>query len=387
MTVNGAYNGFETASAGAVPQRRIAIAAGGTAGHVTTGLAIARAYEQLAAGVSVLFLGTGGELEARLANSYGYHLETLSASPLVGRPLSGKVSALWNLSAGIREARALLKSHGTGLVIGLGGYASPGVLLAARSLGLRSVIHEANAIPGLANRLVARFVDRVYLGYPAARAGFPTPRCRVTGIPVRAEFAQRPPRRVNGNDPRRGAIHVFVTGGSQGSAFMNRRIPGLIRRLSETGLAIDVQHQTGDWDPDPVRAAYERAGIDARVERYVPDMKDAYARARFVIACPGAATLAELSAYGVPSLLVPRADSAADHQIANAAAFSERTGNDWVREQDWDEKHLVERIGSLLRDPNALAVAERRTRRFSQPRAAQLLVRDCERMMAGAWPA
>src|SRR5262245_39340661 len=166
-----------------VEWRRIAIVGGGTAGHVYPALAIADAYRRVCAPVDVLFIGTPVGFEGRLVPAYGYRLQTIRGTPLVGTGIQGKLRALGTLSVGMAQARRLLRAHGAQLVVGLGGYASVGVLLAAWSLGLRTVIHEANLVPGLANRLLGRLAHRVYLGFEAACWAFAPDRTVITGNP------------------------------------------------------------------------------------------------------------------------------------------------------------------------------------------------------------
>jgi UDP-N-acetylglucosamine--N-acetylmuramyl-(pentapeptide) pyrophosphoryl-undecaprenol N-acetylglucosamine transferase len=259
------------------------------------------------------------------------------------------------------------------------GYASAGALLAARSLGLPSAIHEANAVPGLANRFLSRLVDRVYLGFSKANGS--AARGRYTGVPVRPEFARDAAPRAPDAEH---ASRILVVGGSQGSRFLNAEAPGLLRALRERGVSVEVEHQTGDHDPAPVRAAYRSAGVEAQVEPFLFDMPAAYARAHFVVACPGAATLAELSACGVPSLLVPRDDVAADHQTANAIAYCEQTKASWSTEAAWDAQTLAGSVAALLRDPAAFAAAASAARGFGTRGAASALVDDCEQMLADA---
>jgi UDP-N-acetylglucosamine--N-acetylmuramyl-(pentapeptide) pyrophosphoryl-undecaprenol N-acetylglucosamine transferase len=346
---------------------------------VTIGLAIARAYEERHPSVAVLFLGTGSPLETKLVDADHYEHRRLPAFPIAGEVVPEKLRALWRLRVSVREARALLESHRTELVIGVGGYASAGALLAARSLGLPSAIHEANAVPGLANRFLSRLVDRVYLGFSTVNGN--AARGRYTGVPVRPEFE----REASSSAPDDGRpSRILVVGGSQGSRFLNAEAPGLLRALRERGVSVEVEHQTGDHDPEPVRAAYHSAGVEAQVEPFLFDMPAAYARARFVIACPGAATLAELSACGVPSLLVPRADVAADHQTANAIAYCEQTNASWSTEAAWDAEALADSVAALLRDPAALSAAARAARGFGTRGAAFALVDDCEQMLAEA---
>ena len=188
-----------------------------------------------------------------------------------------------------------------------------------------TALHEANVVPGLTNRFLARLVDRVYLGWAAAQDSFRKASTLVSGNPIRPEVAAvgAARARVPGVD---GRARILVTGGSQGSPFLNEHAPELLRRVAALGVPIDIRHQTGQHDPEPVRRAYDRAGLAAEVDRHIDDMPVAYRAADFAVVCPGAITLAELAAAGLPCLLVPLGKAAGDHQTPNAVAFAEATG-------------------------------------------------------------
>lgn len=331
----------------------------------------------------MLFIGTPDGFEACLVPPHGYCLEVIQGLPVFGVSAWGKMRAAGHLGFGFVQARRLLKARGVKLVIGLGGYASVGTLLAARHLGLRLAMHEANTVPGLANRLLGGLVDRVYLGYREAAGAFPRSRTLVTGNPVRREILavaqakQEAP--LDLGRPR----HILVTGGSQGSPFLNQRVPDLLERVAPYGLALEIRHQVGTFDPEPIRTAYHAAHLSASVMPYIEDMAEAYGWADFVIACSGSGTLAELAVCGLPSLLVPLSTAAGDHQAVNARAFANASGAWWLREADWQAEPLAARLAALLDDAAALRAVAARIRQFATPGAAQRLVADCEAMLAG----
>jgi UDP-N-acetylglucosamine--N-acetylmuramyl-(pentapeptide) pyrophosphoryl-undecaprenol N-acetylglucosamine transferase len=361
-------------------QRRIAIAAGGTAGHVYPALATADAYRETFPDTEILFIGSPNGLESRLVPTRGYDLEIIRGAPLVGEGAGGKIRALASLAIGTVEARRLLKARRIRFVIGFGGYASAGALIAARSLGLRTAIHEANVVPGLANRWLGRLADRVYLAFGETKPKFPESRALVTGNPVRREIVSvREKRRQSPARPGARA-RILVTGGSGGSDFLNRNAPVLIRKIADQGFTVEARHQAGLFPLEPIRSAYRDAGLATPVASYIDDMTEAYVWADFVIACAGSQTLSELSVCGLPYLLVPLSGAAADHQIDNAAVFAEAGGGWWVRQEKWDVDSLASRAAALLHAaPAALP---------STPRellAAEKLIADCEAIMRGFW--
>lgn len=323
--------------------RRVALAGGGTAGHVFPLLAVADAWRARRPEVELLFLGAVGGEECALAEAAGLVCVALPAAPLVGTGAGGLARALWCLTRGWRAARAVLAAHRIEAVLGSGGYVSAAPLLAARQLGLHTAILEPNVAPGLTNRVLGRLVDRVYLGHAAARARMPAARTLMTGIPVRPQVgAASAARRAV---PR---ARVLVTGGSGGSPFLNREAPALLAALRERGGALAIHHQTGGGAAGAVAAAYAACGLDARVEPFIADMPAAYAAADVAITAAGAVTLAELVAAGLPALTVPLASAAADHQTANARAFAAAGHGRWVAEADWAREALADWLAETL---------------------------------------
>jgi UDP-N-acetylglucosamine--N-acetylmuramyl-(pentapeptide) pyrophosphoryl-undecaprenol N-acetylglucosamine transferase len=358
--------------------RRIAIAAGGTGGHVHPALAVADAYRVLVPGVAITFLGTAGGIEARLVPAHGYPFAAIPGAPLLGVGAAGKLRALAALARGTATARPVLRAARSELVLGLGGYASAGAILGARTLGLRTVIHEANAVAGVANRLLGRFTDRVLLGSPAAATAFSAAATDVTGVPVRTALADAAPR----TRPTADAFRVLVVGGSGGSAFLNARVPDLLARLGAGGIAVAVHHQTGSGEIERVTAAYAGSGVAATVSAYIDDIGAAYRWADMAITCAGAGTLAELALVGLPALLVPLATAALDHQTANARAFAAQTGLPWSSENAWDAAALATRLRTLATSPDARAAAAAGVRTAARPDAAHAVVTACERLLA-----
>jgi UDP-N-acetylglucosamine--N-acetylmuramyl-(pentapeptide) pyrophosphoryl-undecaprenol N-acetylglucosamine transferase len=363
--------------------RRIALVVGDTWGHFYPALAVAEAFRRRAGDTDVVFFGPRG-LGAELAARGGFRYRAVSGSPIARAGLTARVAAVGRTLAGVGQARRALRTLGTDLVMGFGGYASGPVVLAAGTLGVRAVIHEANVRPGLANRLLARVADRVYLNHAAAGRCFPPQRLRVTGWPVRADvraladLPRDPPGRAR---PAR----IVVCSGSRGGTFLAREVPGVLARLVADGRALEVQHQSGDAAPAVISDAYARAGIVARVSPFIDDLPACYRWADLVIARAGAGTLAELAVAGLPSLLVPLADAAEDHQRDNAALFGAQGAALWTSERDWDAAALAARLAQVLGDPLTWSTLSAAARQLAVPDAADTVVDDCERLMRGRW--
>jgi len=357
-------------------KRRVAIACGGTAGHIHPALAVADAYREAYPETEILFLGTPAGLESTLVPARGYRLELIPGDPLAREPLVGKLRAIASLMGGIVAARRLLVKNRIEILIGFGGYATAGAIVAARSVGLKIAVHEANVEFGMTNRWLARLADRVYCGFERTAADFPESRARVTGNPVRREIVGLARKIGERPTASHSTVRFFVTGGSGGSNFLNRETPALLSEVAARGVKPEALHQAGAFPLAPIRAAYDRCGVAASVTDYIKDMESAYDWADFVVTSAGSQTLAELAVCRLPFLAVPLSTAAAGHQVANAAACAAACDALWTAENDWDTARLAREIVAKIRSerprPNPAALD-----------AAAKLVADCEQMMRG----
>lgn len=352
-------------------RRRVAVTGGGTAGHILTALEILSAYRKEFA-CEGLFIGSESGLESRLALESGEHPELIPALPWARQPLAGRLRAIRSIGPAFFTARRILIRERTELVIGTGGYASVAPCIAAWLLGLRVVIHEANAVPGLANRWLARIASLICVDSEETARSFGSHRVALTGTPC---HSVSPP----GATPRP-PFRFIVLGGSEGSPWLNRRVPALFAELRCRFPDFTVHHLTGMEDPAATQAAYDSAGVPARVEGWVADMRPVYAGATLAIACPGARTLAELSIAGVPSLISPLPGIAHGHHTANARLYSARTGARFVSEDEWNIAELAGWMESLLSSPEALRAMGEKARSWARQGAAEAIVLQSEKL-------
>jgi UDP-N-acetylglucosamine--N-acetylmuramyl-(pentapeptide) pyrophosphoryl-undecaprenol N-acetylglucosamine transferase len=355
-------------------RRRVAVTGGGTAGHILTALEILSTYRR-EFGCEGLFIGSESGLESRLASERGECLELIPALPWARQSLAGRLRAIGSVSPAFLSARRILIRERSELVIGTGGYASVAPCVAGWMLGLRVVIHEANAVPGLANRWLARLASLVCVDSETTARAFGSSRVILTGTPCHsvsaADLLPEPPFRF------------IVLGGSEGSPWLNRRVPALFAELRRRFQDFTVHHLTGMEDPAATQAAYDSAGVPARVEGWVADMRPIYAGATLAIACPGARTLAELSIAGIPALLSPLPGIAHGHHTANARLYSARTGARFVSEDEWNIAELAGWMESLLCSPEALRAMGEKARSWAHPGAAEAIVRESEKLFGG----
>jgi UDP-N-acetylglucosamine--N-acetylmuramyl-(pentapeptide) pyrophosphoryl-undecaprenol N-acetylglucosamine transferase len=338
------------------------IAAGGTGGHIIPGIALADEIRAQRPRAAVVFVGTAHGLESRIVTAAGYPLEKVDASGFVGKALTNQIQSLARLPKGFFEARAILKKHRARAVVGVGGYVTVPVLLAARSLGIPTLIHESNARPGVANRFLNRFATRTAVGLAAAnthlrKAGV------VTGTPVRREFFEIPAL-----DPAATTRRLLVFGGSQGSRIINRVVARAATLLEKSGL--EVIHQTGDKDLTGARQRYTRMPANWKLEPFLPRLWEEMASADLVLSRAGAMTVAELAAAGRPSILVPFGAAAAGHQLENARALYRAGASIVIDEKDFEAESLAGTVVELLKDRSRLIAMGQKARSLARPKAA-----------------
>jgi len=362
---------------------RLAIAGGGTGGHVFPAVALAEVFRDVRPKLDVLFIGTATGCESRIAPAHGLRFAAVSAAPFYGVGRLGRARTVSHLLAGVVDARRVLRAHRIQLVLGLGGFASAGAVLAAWTLRVPALLHEANASAGLANRVLGRIADRILLGFANAAADFPAGRCLTTGTPVRPALLHAATCRVPPWTPTSGRpFRLLILGKSHGSTFLNARGPELVAAIDRLGIPVTVHHQTGTAELEPVRAAYRHAGVAAEVASFLEEVGAAYQRADFAITCAGAGTLAELAAVGLPALVVPLASAARDHEVANARAAAEASDVWWTTERTWDTTTLARRIAAIATDSTAWREASARMRRAATPAAALHVLAACDQVFS-----
>jgi UDP-N-acetylglucosamine--N-acetylmuramyl-(pentapeptide) pyrophosphoryl-undecaprenol N-acetylglucosamine transferase len=345
---------------------RVLIAGGGTGGHIIPALAVAR---ELAArhGAEVLFVGTSRGMESKLVPAAGFGLRLIEVGQLKNVSLLTRLRTLTDLPRAILSCRRLIREFKPAAVFGVGGYASGPGMAAAIWTGVPAMAFEPNAMPGLANRLVGKRVQAAAVNFPGAARWFRN--CEVTGIPVRPEFFGLTP------PPANAAPHLLVFGGSQGARIFNVHLPQILKSLLQAVPGLTVLHQSGVRAADETRAAFAASGADParwRVEPFLDDMPSRFAEAHLVMARSGASTVAELAAAGKPSLLIPFAAAADEHQKRNAEAMVEAAAAVMLEEPDLAVPgRLLESLAALLGDPAHLAAMGTSARTQAHPDAAQ----------------
>ncbi len=354
--------------------RDVLIAGGGTGGHVFPGLALADALR--ARGLQVGFVGTPAGLEARAVPAAGYPIDLIPGRQVRGGGIGRAAGGVVALASGVARARRLLVAHRPRLVVGVGGYASVAAVVAAR-LGRRPVVlMEQNAFPGLANRTLGRLARRVCLGFAEASSFFPAGRTVHTGNPIRPAVLAVPP------SPPHDRLGLLIFGGSQGATHINDAAVAALGALGDAARALRITHQTGPADQARIAAAYAGLGLDVRVEAFITDMGAAYRAADVVVARAGAMSCAEITAMGLPSVLIPYPYAADDHQRRNAEVLAAAGAATVILDRALDGPRLVSALAPLVGDSAARDAMASRARALGRPDAANTAADVCLRVMA-----
>jgi len=347
------------------------IAGGGTGGHVFPALAIAHRAKELDADSDILFVGTRHGIEARVVEPAGFAIDYVEFSGFAGKSLWRKAQVVARLFSSTKEALAILNRYRPDVVIGVGGYASLPILVAAALKRVPVVLHEQNAWPGLANRLAARWAKRICVSMPDVADYFPNRPVVLTGNPVRQELFSC--RAWRGDHPQ-----LLVFGGSQGARAINEALLGALPQLFEAIPELTIVHQTGEAALVDMVAGYnDRHITSATLVPFIDDMASAYRDSQLVLCRSGATTIAELAACGRPAILVPFPQAAADHQTRNAEVLAKREAALLLPQEQLTSQRLAEELIRLLRDPETLASMGKQARTLAAKGAADLILNEC----------
>ncbi|HEY5636654.1 MAG TPA: undecaprenyldiphospho-muramoylpentapeptide beta-N-acetylglucosaminyltransferase [Burkholderiales bacterium] len=349
----------------------VLIMAGGTGGHIFPGLAVAEALR--AAGCEVVWLGARGGMEERLVPPHGIRAAWIRARALRGRRLLGQLLFPFGLLVAFWQSARAIFALRPDVVLGLGGYvAFPGGMMASL-LARPLAVHEQNAVPGLANRVLSALADRVMVGFPGALKNG-----EWTGNPVRDAIVALPAPETR-FVARSGPLRVLVLGGSLGAQALNETLPralALIPPVRRPG----VVHQSGERHLEALREAYAAAGVEGELVAFIEDMAHRYAEADLVICRAGALTVAELAAAGVAAVLVPYPHAVDDHQTANARFLVEQDAAVLIAQGEFTPQRLAGVIEGFDR-PRLLGMAQR-ARALGKPGAAATVAARCMELAA-----
>lgn len=351
--------------------KNVIIAGGGTGGHIYPGVAIARVLEANHPDIRVHFVGARGGLEEKIVPREGFPLHTVPVGRLhhsVG--LKTRVMTLLTLPFAFLVAVKILLRLKPVAVLGVGGFASGPMLFVAALFGFRSVIWEPNAYPGMANRLLARWVDECLLVFEAAGQHLKAKRVTASGLPVRATMKPAAPR-TEADDKR--PLRILVFGGSQGARFINNLV---IESAKQDGWleGVELVHQTGSADYGRLKEVYKDAPPGFQVFEYLHDMDERYQWADLVICRAGASTVAEIGACRKAAIFIPLPTAADDHQRKNAEVLARADAAMMCLQSDLRASSFRKTLESLRDDRSRLRQMETNVQKFQFPNAAEKIV-------------
>jgi UDP-N-acetylglucosamine--N-acetylmuramyl-(pentapeptide) pyrophosphoryl-undecaprenol N-acetylglucosamine transferase len=354
----------------------VLIAGGGTGGHLYPGIAVARELLARLPGAQVAFVGTAAGIEARVVPREGFALELIRSAGLKGKSLQSVARGMALLPLSALDAWQVISRRHPSVVIGVGGYSSGPVVALAAARGIPTLLMEQNAVPGLTNRLLAPVVKAAAVTYAEALSYFGV-KGFVSGNPVRKEFFDDhgpQPNPEHGHlDPGTGS-RVLVFGGSQGAHAINMAMVEAAPRLAAAAPRVAITHQTGERDLDVVRDGYARAGLAARVEPFLYAMDREMTAADVVVSRAGATTLAELTAAGRASILIPLPTATDDHQRRNAEALVKQGAAQMIEQRELTGDRLAAEILALAGDGARRRTMRDAARRLARPDAARVIV-------------
>lgn len=346
------------------------IAGGGTGGHLFPGIAVAKELERRFERARILFVVGRKRMESEILSGYGYQVSSIHAEGLKGRGWKKGLAALVRLPEGLLESVSIIKKFSPAFVLGVGGYSAGPICLVAKLMGVPTVIHEQNSFPGLTNRLLSRFVDRVLISFEESRGHLKGDKIVLTGNPVRQEIFSGPAA-----EPRvRREFTILVVGGSQGARAINEAFAEALAHLKITGRDPDVIHQTGQRDYERVVEDYRVKGLSGEIIPFIKDMALAYHRADMVISRAGATTISELAALGKPSILIPYPHAANQHQEVNARSLVHAGGAVMILQSEMTGEGLAQALTRYMDDRLALDEMGENARKMGRRDAAKIIV-------------
>lgn len=357
---------------------KLVIAGGGTGGHLFPGFAVAEEFRERDKSIrknDIFFVGTEHGIEAKAVPREGYPLRFVRARGMIGKSFSGKVRAALEFLVSVSDSLRILRTTRPDIVIGVGGYASVGMVLAAHFKSIPTLIMEQNSVPGFANKLLGRFADAVAVTYQESISFFPQEKTFLTGNPVRRGIFDTDHEKAYSMFPLdKEKFTVFVFGGSLGARSINQAVMESLNYLLDLRQNIQFLHQTGERDFESVKEVYRRVGFNGIVVPFVYQMAEAYTLADLVVCRAGATTLSEVTLIGKPAILIPYPHAASNHQEYNARKLEDMGAAKMIRDRDLTGEVLSEMIRGLYANGKMRKEMQKAASAFGRADAAEKIV-------------
>jgi UDP-N-acetylglucosamine--N-acetylmuramyl-(pentapeptide) pyrophosphoryl-undecaprenol N-acetylglucosamine transferase len=360
---------------------RLIVSGGGTGGHLFPGIAVAETFLANGAENKVLFIGTERHTDIRVLAGRNFQTASISCQGLKGKSVGARIKSLCQQPFSLLQAKQLIAKFKPDLVLGVGGYVTGPVLLAARLMGIATCIQEQNSVPGLANRIIGKFVDRVFISFPQSKRYFPKGKCMLSGNPVRKELINL--IRLPKTQESAGET-LLVLGGSLGAHKVNMLVIEALEQIKQNlPEAFRVIHQTGKDDEQKVSQEYSRIRIDAEVAAFFDDMASVYKEADVIISRAGATTLAEMTVLAKPMVLIPYPYAADDHQRENGQFLVDGGAARMFVQGELEPKKLAEEIIELFSNAEKRKRMAEAARRLGKADAVDVIVKEIIALASG----
>ncbi len=349
---------------------RLLIAGGGTGGHLFPGVALAEELRAREPDAVIKFVGTRRGIEARVLPDLGWDLEFIEVSGLKTVGATGAIKGMFRLPKAMWQARRIVKTFAPDAVIGVGGYASGPVVLAAKLRGIPTAICEQNSIPGLTNKMLGKLVRQVFLSFDESKRFFNAKKIVMSGNPVRRDLVQK---LLAPGTTTHDKVSVLVVGGSQGAVAVNALAAEALSALAKD-LRLAIVHQTGEKDLEPTQAKYAAAGVTADCRAFIKDMAAAYQDADLIIGRAGATTVAELAIAGKPAIFIPYPFAADNHQELNAREMADKGAALMFKQAELTADKLAGALRPLLTDAATRQQMGAAMKSLAKPQAAATVI-------------
>jgi len=355
-------------------QKRVVIAGGGTGGHLYPGIALAKALKKYDKAMDITFVGTKLGIESKVLPKEGFPLKTINSAGLLGKKGLKRLFSLLKVPIGILQSMAFLMQKKPGLVVGVGGYVSGPLVFSAWVLGIPILIHEQNSIPGATNKLLGKIADKIAISFKESLKYFPANKTIETGNLIREELSISKKETTSLPADK---FNVLVLGGSQGAHSINAGMVEAVDVLFEKKNQLHIVHQTGESDYDQMKSQYAEKGISTDVRPFIHDMAEQYRKADLIICRAGATTLAEITALGKMSVLIPYPHATHNHQEHNARILESARAALMILDKDVTGERLAQVITSAMEQPEKRSVMENNCFAQGKRDATQKALRLC----------
>lgn len=357
---------------------KILIAGGGTGGHLFPAIAVAEEFDARCPNVKITFVGTARGLESRIIPHTKWDLILMKVPSIKGMGFLTKLRTVLYMPIAFIHAFFILMKVRPNIVISVGGYSAGPITLVAALIGKKTVAMEQNAIAGLTNRILGKFVRKVFVTFPESAKYFPKKKVIVSGNPVRRKIKEL----LKAKPSKHHGFNILLFGGSQGAKTINEKMIDALNYLSDVREDIHIVHQIGrSEDIERFSAVYRAKGFSAEAYHFIEDMERAYSVADLVVCRAGSTSLAELTVAAKPAILVPYPYAADNHQEANARSLADDGAAIMIRNSELTGEILAEQIKKLIEEPLALASMAEAMRRRARPEAGSEIVGECLKLV------